>query len=51
MASEEGDPHVWARDNVITSLGALLSPEEIVVAILAGIIAVRRGGKCRSHSR
>lgn len=26
MASPEGYPHVWARDSVITSLGALLSP-------------------------
>ncbi|MEK7328592.1 MAG: hypothetical protein AAB217_25375 [Chloroflexota bacterium] len=26
MASLEGYPHVWARDSVITSLGALLSP-------------------------
>lgn len=26
MASPEGFPHVWARDSVITSLGALLSP-------------------------
>jgi len=25
MASPEGYPHVWARDSVITSLGALLS--------------------------
>jgi glycogen debranching enzyme len=26
MASPEGYPHVWARDSVITSLGALLTP-------------------------
>lgn len=26
VASPEGYPHVWARDSVITSLGALLSP-------------------------
>ncbi len=26
MASPEGYPHVWARDSVITALGALLSP-------------------------
>ncbi len=26
MASPEGYPHVWARDSVITSFGALLSP-------------------------
>lgn len=26
MASPEGYPHVWARDSVITSLGALLAP-------------------------
>src|SRR5512146_1505261 len=26
MASPEGYPHVWARDSVITSLGALFSP-------------------------
>ncbi len=26
MASPEGYPHVWARDSVITSLGAVLSP-------------------------
>ncbi len=26
MASPEGYPHIWARDSVITSLGALLSP-------------------------
>src|SRR3989337_4374003 len=26
MASPEGYPHVWARDSVITSMGALLSP-------------------------
>jgi glycogen debranching enzyme len=26
MASPEGYPHVWARDSVVTSLGALLSP-------------------------
>jgi glycogen debranching enzyme len=26
MASPEGYPHVWARDSVITSLGALISP-------------------------
>jgi hypothetical protein len=26
MASPEGYPHVWARDCVITALGALLSP-------------------------
>jgi glycogen debranching enzyme len=26
MASPDGYPHVWARDSVITSLGALLSP-------------------------
>jgi len=26
MASPEGYPHVWARDSVITSLGAILSP-------------------------
>ena len=26
MASPQGYPHVWARDSVITSLGALLSP-------------------------
>jgi hypothetical protein len=26
MASPERCPHVWARDSVITSLGALLSP-------------------------
>jgi glycogen debranching enzyme len=26
MASPEGYPHVWARDSVITSLGALYSP-------------------------
>jgi glycogen debranching enzyme len=27
MASPEGYPHVWARDSVITSLGAVLLPE------------------------
>ena len=26
MASPEGYPHVWARDSVITSLGAILIP-------------------------
>jgi glycogen debranching enzyme len=26
MASPDGYPHIWARDSVITSLGALLSP-------------------------
>src|SRR5512136_3486515 len=26
MASPEGYPHIWARDSVITSLGAILSP-------------------------
>lgn len=26
MASPEGYPHVWARDSVITALGALLAP-------------------------
>ncbi|MGD2178889.1 MAG: amylo-alpha-1,6-glucosidase, partial [Anaerolineae bacterium] len=26
MASPEGYPHVWARDSVITSLGAVLIP-------------------------
>ncbi len=26
MASPEGYPHVWARDSIITSLGAILSP-------------------------
>lgn len=26
MASSEGYPHIWARDSVITSLGAMLSP-------------------------
>jgi glycogen debranching enzyme len=26
MASPEGYPHVWARDSVITSLGAILTP-------------------------
>ncbi|HSF80299.1 MAG TPA: amylo-alpha-1,6-glucosidase [Anaerolineales bacterium] len=26
MASPEGYPHIWARDSVITSLGALFSP-------------------------
>lgn len=26
MASPEGYPHVWARDSVVTSLGALFSP-------------------------
>jgi len=26
MASPEGYPHVWARDSVITSLGAMLTP-------------------------
>ena len=26
MASPEGYPHVWARDSVITSLGAILLP-------------------------
>lgn len=26
MASPEGYPHVWARDSVITLLGALLAP-------------------------
>jgi glycogen debranching enzyme len=26
MASPEGYPHVWARDSVITALGALHSP-------------------------
>ncbi len=26
MASPEGYPHIWARDSVVTSLGALLSP-------------------------
>ena len=41
MASPEGYPHVWARDSVITSLGALLSPGHedclrISLATLAG---------------
>ncbi|MGA9350797.1 MAG: glycogen debranching protein, partial [Anaerolineae bacterium] len=26
MASPEGYPHVWARDSVITGLGAILTP-------------------------
>jgi glycogen debranching enzyme len=26
MASPEGYPHIWARDSVVTALGALLSP-------------------------
>ena len=41
MASPEGYPHVWARDSVITSLGALLSPGHehclrVSLATLAG---------------
>ena len=41
MASPEGYPHVWARDSVITSLGALLSPDHedclrVSLATLAG---------------
>lgn len=30
MASPEGYPHVWARDSVITSLGAALLPEHSI---------------------
>src|SRR3972149_4797101 len=41
MASPEGYPHVWARDSVITSLGAILSPGHenclrVSLATLAG---------------
>jgi glycogen debranching enzyme len=41
MASPEGYPHVWARDSVVTSLGAILSPGHenclrVSLATLAG---------------
>jgi glycogen debranching enzyme len=40
MAPPEGYPHVWARDSVITSLGALLSPgHEICLKVLLQTLA------------
>ncbi len=55
MASPEGYPHVWARDSVITSLGALLSPgHEICLQSLpadAGGPAVRTGRHPQQRER